>query len=825
MESRKIKILAIDDNPDNLISMKAVIREAFPDILVFTALTGRDGIALAQAEDPDVILLDIVMPGMDGYEVCQRLKSDKLLADTPVIFVTAIKGEKASRIRALNAGGDAFLAKPIDESELTAQIRAMLKIKAASSEKHAEKERLSALVSEKTYELQQINIATLNLLEDLQKENEARKKSEEALRKSEEKYRTIFENVQDIFYQTDLEGTVIEISPSIQYFSEFSREEIIGSPVSDLYADKKDREVLLTAIQRNGELRDYEVKLKTKTGVIKYVSINARLIYDAQKRPNHIDGALRDVTERKNAEKQIRLLSRAIEQSPVTIMITDKDGNIEYVNPKFTEVTGYSLDEVTGKNPNLLQSGAQTREFYRELWTTILSGNNWHGEFHNRKKNGESYWEDALISSMVNPEGVISHFIGVKMDITEKRKMMSDLTLAKEKAEESDRLKSAFLANMSHEIRTPMNGILGFAGLLKEPDLTGEEQQKYIRIIEKSGARMLNIINDIVSISKIESGQMDINMAETNINEQVEYTYTFFRPEAEQKGLKISYNNSLPAKNAVIKTDREKLYAILTNLVKNAIKFCDNGTIELGYTFKPAAPAGPAADGKGMVEFYVKDTGIGIPKGRQEAIFDRFVQADIGDTRAFQGAGLGLSISKAYVEMLGGRIRVESDEKKGAIFFFTIPYNGSLTPDNLAENLTDKAEKEITNRNLKILVAEDDEASEIYISLTVKMFGKDVIQAGTGVEAVEICRNNPDLDLILMDIKMPVMDGYEATRQIRKFNNGVVIIAQTAYGLTGDREKAIEAGCNDYLAKPIKKADLLRMITRFFSASPNKSPV
>ena len=333
---------------------------------------------------------------------------------------------------------------------------------------------------------------------------------------------------------------------------------------------------------------------------------------------------------------------------------------------------------------------------------------------------------------------------------------------------------------------------------------------------------MLNIINDIVSISKIESGQMEIHVAEININEQVEYTYTFFRPEAEQKGLKICFNNPLPAKDALIKTDREKLYAILTNLVKNAIKFSDKGVIELGYLVKPAGQAGSAGDATAMVEFYVRDNGIGIPRARQAAIFDRFVQADISDIRAFQGAGLGLSISKAYVEMLGGRIWVESEEKKGAVFFFTIPYNGTLVTETPTQRIPVDFDNEVVNRTLKILVAEDDEASEIYISLTVKIFGKEVIKASNGAEAVEICRTNPDLDLILMDIKMPVMDGYEAVRQIRQFNKEVVIIAQTAYGLTGDREKAIEAGCNDYLAKPIKKADLLRMITRCFKANPIK---
>lgn len=239
-----------------------------------------------------------------------------------------------------------------------------------------------------------------------------------------------------------------------------------------------------------------------------------------------------------------------------------------------------------------------------------------------------------------------------------------ELQKAKEKAEESDRLKSVFLSNISHEIRTPMNGILGFANLLKEPKLEVEDQQKCINIIEKSGARMLNIINDIVDISKIEVGQMNVNLKEIDINEQIEYIYSFFKPETESKGLHFSYKKCAQKKGTGVRTDKEKLLAILTNLIKNSIKYCNQGSIEFGYNQKGE-----------YLEFFVKDTGIGIPKTRQNAIFDRFVQADINDRNALEGAGLGLSISKSYAEMLGGKLWVESEEGKGSIFYFTIHHN------------------------------------------------------------------------------------------------------------------------------------------------------
>jgi signal transduction histidine kinase len=248
-----------------------------------------------------------------------------------------------------------------------------------------------------------------------------------------------------------------------------------------------------------------------------------------------------------------------------------------------------------------------------------------------------------------------------------------ELSLAKEKAEESDRLKSAFLANMSHEIRTPMNGILGFAELLKEPGLSGEDQANYISMIEEGGERMLNIINNLIDISKLESGMTKVSISETNVNKQLDYIHSFFMPEVEQKGMKLFCKTSLEEKEAVIQTDREKVYAILTNLVKNAIKYSESGYIEIGCSLKSESTESVRA--RLELEFYVKDTGIGIAINRQTAVFERFIQADIGDKRAYQGAGLGLSISKGYAELLGGKMWMESEAGKGSVFYFTIPYN------------------------------------------------------------------------------------------------------------------------------------------------------
>ncbi|MBF2707693.1 PAS domain S-box protein [Flavobacterium soyangense] len=511
--------------------------------------------------------------------------------------------------------------------------------------------------------------------------------------------------------------------------------------------------------------------------------------------------------DRKRTEEKIRQLSQAVEQSPVTIVITNINGEIEYANPKFIETTGYTVEEVMSQNPLVLKSEYISSEEYKQMWETITEGKEWHGEFHNKRKDGTLFWESATISPILNDEGKTTHFIAIKEDITDRKKAEKELVKSKERAEESDRLKLAFLANMSHEIRTPMNGILGFTELLKEPKLSGEEQQEYINIIEKSGKRMLNIINDIISISKVESGQIEVSLSETNVNEQIEYIYTFFKPEAKQKGIELLVSKQLASKDTIINTDREKVYAVLTNLVKNAIKFTNEGSIEFGCEKKG-----------GYLEFHIKDTGLGISKSQKKIIFERFRQVSDSISRSHEGSGLGLAISKAYVEMLGGKIWVESKEGKGSTFYFTIPFHSENKTEekNFIEKAGSAGKEENKIKDLKVLIVEDDAISKLLITIAVKPYSKEIIKVSTGIEAIEACRNNPDIDLVMMDINMPEMGGYEATNLIREFNKDLVIIAQTANGMQSDRDNAIAAGCTDYISKPINITSLGELIQKYF---------
>jgi signal transduction histidine kinase/CheY-like chemotaxis protein len=452
--------------------------------------------------------------------------------------------------------------------------------------------------------------------------------------------------------------------------------------------------------------------------------------------------------------------------------------------------------------------------------------------------------EQCLINVMdITQNKMVQELIAVNKELSyqiyEKEILTTKLTKAKNKAEESERQKSAFLANMSHEIRTPLNGILGFSQLLKDYEKLDQRQVKYVTMIEQGGIRLLSIINNLIEISKIESGLSKVMISSCNVNDLIEYTYNFFKPEVETKGMKISFKVSLPEKEAFISTDREKIYAILSNLVKNAIKYSDEGVIVFGYLLRDRpdnsidssdtstdSTGSPTTMTRDRSEsswpespeflFFVKDTGIGILPENLDSIFNRFDQITKVNTRTSQGSGLGLTIAKAYAEMLGGKLWVESKPGKGSTFYFTIPYN--YVPKELIAKsnvlITDLPESKI--KKLKILIVEDDEPSALLSTEIFQKYCRMVLYATNGVEAVDVFKNNPDIDLVLMDINMPVMNGRQATKKIRQLNKEVIIIAQSAHVFESDREKAIEAGCNAFLLKPVDRHQIFGLLISYF---------
>ena len=520
-----------------------------------------------------------------------------------------------------------------------------------------------------------------------------------------------------------------------------------------------------------------------------------------------IAGQLSILINKKIIEENTAKLLKGIEHSPLSIVITNLDGNIEYVNPKFCEVSGYSPDELVGHNPRILKSGYQDNSFYTEMWKTIISGKDWQGEIQNKKKNGELYWENSNISPIFNEDGKIQHFIGIKEDITEKKQLMTELIKAKEKAEESDRLKSAFLANVSHEIRTPMNAILGFSKLLDDPDMEYDERKECIDIIEKKGNDLLKLINDILDLSKIESNQLPLNFTTNNINPlffELQATFSKeiqFSEYHDKTNVQLRIGRTLPD-DFQFKSDFSRINQILINLISNALKFTRSGYVEFGCYLED----------KNSVVFYVKDTGIGIPRDKHNRIFERFQQLEENfQTRNFGGAGLGLSIVKGLVELLKGKIWLESEINKGSTFYFSIPY---LTDrQEIASEIIE--EVKFFNKN-NILVVEDELTNFLFLSRILKKeLNAEIIHAVNRAEAVEYTRIKEDISLILMDIKMPVMSGIEAFIEIRKFNISVPIIALTAYAMNEEKDRIMDMGFNDYISKPYTKEILLNTLKKY----------
>lgn len=626
--------------------------------------------------------------------------------------------------------------------------------------------------------------------------------AQDALQESEQKFRNLFENHSAVKLILDPEtGIIADANQAAAEFYGYSREDLIGLHINKINVldEGAIKQEIKNALDRTKI--HFEFTHRCSDGTMKDVSVFSSRIITGGKEFLH--SIVHDVTEQKKAKQQVRLLIQSIEQSPVGIMITNPEGFVEFANSRMTDITGHTKEEIVGSLSRILISSKNNQALLKRIWSTIRSGNIWKGEFEDRKKDGIAYWAKIAISPILDEENVVKHYIMVFEDISEQKKILSELISAKIKAEESDHLKTAFLANMSHEIRTPMNGILGFMDLLQQPGLSGDQLEEYIRIVKTSGERLLSTINDIIDISKIEAGQSMFNESVVDVNQLLSEQHIFFKPEAEKKGIELSIS-LLPSEAQFIKTDHKKLSSVIINLVKNALKFTRKGAIRFGASLK-----------RNEIEFFVTDTGKGIAPERISSIFDRFVQADVSIARDYEGSGLGLSIARAYVEMMGGKIAVSSKVDVGSSFIFTIPF--VHVPN---ENLTivkPAIDSYLTLDNKVILIAEDDEISFIYINRMLSPFKLKLLRAYNGEEAVEMAEQNPEISLILMDIKMPIMDGYQATRKIRETLPNLPIIALTAFAFSDDKEKAISAGCSDYLSKPVKKENLLDTIRRYIN--------
>jgi PAS domain S-box-containing protein len=557
-----------------------------------------------------------------------------------------------------------------------------------------------------------------------------------------------------------------------------------------------------------------EVKIKEQHKIIRTRNTELILAHEELKKSyTDITLAHEKLTESeialRESEEQYRQL---VQTSPDVIALVNIKGDLIYASPRSKQLFGYPEDEkIEGKNIfqfidplDLMRAQAEVSNVINELKTFT-------GTYTMVKKDQTRFFAEVNSSLLKDYQGNIKGMISVIRDVTERKHVEDELIKAKNKAEESDRLKSAFLANMSHEIRTPMNGILGFAQLLNDDNLSSQERNEYTNIINQNGNILLKLIDDILDIAKIEAGQLALYEKPCYINQLLYDEHILFNKLIENHPSKnINLILNLPSSNQdyEIIIDPSRFKQIISNLLGNALKFTEKGFIEYGYIIETQS----------WLRFYVKDTGIGMSKEKHEIIFDRFRQADESSSRKYGGTGLGLTISSNLVKLMNGEIWIESEENKGSTFFFRIPFKPAgyaVTPANLTSN--EQKNQNFKWNNFTILITEDEEVNYIYLNEILKHTQAKLIRAKNGVEAINYCKSDLKIDLVLMDIKMPEMNGYTATREIKKIRNSLPIIVQTAYAMEEEKNECFASGCNAYLSKPTDRIKLLHTIDNFLS--------
>ena len=501
-----------------------------------------------------------------------------------------------------------------------------------------------------------------------------RRLAEKALRESEENYRNLFENDSAIKLMTDPEtGQIFNANKAASLFYGWSVDELKSMNISQIKISSQNDEdwSLGKKVDHQGNLHSIFKHCMADGSIHDVEVFSSKILFQGS---YYLHSIIHDVTDIREAEEKLKLLSKAVDQSPASIMITDPSGKIEYVNPKFLENSGYSHEEIIGKNPSILRSGEHPQTFYKDLWETITSGKDWAGEVRNKRKNGELIWESELISPIFDTNGKIINFISVKEDITERKRMIAEVIQAKNKAESAERLKSAFLANMSHEIRTPLNAILGFSNMMtSSDDMSDETKKEYIDIINKSAEGLLLIINDILDVSKLETGQVKIYYKPFNLNKMLESMKSQYQEKMTDKDKENIQLQLIPSSSdLILNTDENRLAQIFSNLLSNALKFTEKGEIKFGIS----------AVHEDKVELIVSDTGIGISKKDQKTVFERFRQVDYSTKRIYSGNGLGLAIVKSLIELMGGKITLESEVGKGTTFRFFLPLENSALQEN-----------------------------------------------------------------------------------------------------------------------------------------------
>ena len=650
-----------------------------------------------------------------------------------------------------------------------------------------------------------------------------------AITKSENRYRSFFENSSSVMLIVDpADGAIIDANQAAAGYYGWTQEQLRAMNITQIntLSIGEIRDVMLRArsTQRDHFLFDH----RRADGSIRHVECFSGPIDIGERQLLY--SIVHDITERLQAEAELRKLSMAIEQSPESIVITNLAGEIEYVNDAFLRSTGYTRDEVRGQNPRILRSGHTPDTLYAQLWATLKAGKSWKGEFSNRRKDGSEYIEFAVISPVYGPDGRVTHYVAVKEDITEKKRLARELDQhrehleelvasrteelmhAKTQAEAANRAKSAFLANMSHEIRTPMNAILGICHLMQHNTGRSPEDADYLHKIDASARHLMTIINDILDLSKIESGRLELETVNFPVVAVLDQVHSMIAEAARAKDLTVEA--SCEGEPLWVRGDVTRVRQALLNLASNAVKFTPSGTVRLHARILDTQARTLT------VRFEVSDTGIGLSQEAQASLFQSFVQADVSTTRRFGGTGLGLAITRRLARLMGGEAGVESETGRGSTFWFTVVFEpgaeGTLAPAGLPELAEATTQLRRHGDSVRLLVVDDDSINREVAVQLLDAVGLRAETAVDGLDALDKVRN-AHFDLVFMDMQMPRLDGVEATRLIRQHadQHKLPVIAMTANAFSEDRARCLAAGMVDFITKPVDPATLYAVLLKW----------
>jgi len=761
--SQDALILIVDDDPAAIDALRRILRRgSYTNVLgCSSAAASLDVIALHR---PMLVLLDLHMPVMDGFAVLAHIQREYLPEEAPTVLILTASEDRTSRLRALESGARDYLLKPYDPYEVLLRVRNLLAIQRQGRmlANVLDSTPVAMLAHDAAGHCTYINRSALNLLG--------------------------YERTEAIIGQ-DVRAILHD------HTSDSATPGDTGPSGSERWCRRADGTMLPVRYW------SYPLSGERSTG--------ESLV------------TLLDQREHHESERRARLANTVFESVGEALLITDAEANIVAVNHAYTELTGWTMDEILGQNPRFRRSGRHDSDFYQTMWRHLLESGGWQGELWNLRKDGACYLEEVKITTVSNTQGEITHYVAACRDLTEVRRHTEELETARRQADEANLAKSRFVANMSHEIRTPLTAITGFAETLTESDQSPEECERAVNAIIRNSRYLMELVNNILDFSRIESGKLLVEQIETPFETWIREIAAFAIERARGKGLHFDLSVEAPWPRTLV-TDPTRAKQILVNLLNNAFKFTERGSVHLRVVLDPQHE---------RLVLEVADTGIGIEPHRLEELFEAFVQADASTMRQHGGSGLGLNIARTLARRLGGELSVRSVFGAGSRFTATLATGPiakaglesrplHITSNQATETQPPEARTLVQDVRVvgDILLVDDHADNRDLLCHLLRQIGARVFTAENGQQGFERAQGR-DFDLILMDMQMPVLDGLNATRLLRMSGFDGSIVALTANTTLEDRQTALEAGCNDFLTKPIDQRSLRDTVVRYLSHS------